>query len=86
MPVARWYENLINTCSNNMVYFSSRDHMESWLENAPLNGEALTVEKMADVCKPLAEGRLDLDWQRPTRDELMAYWDSVGLTSPFWDF
>jgi len=87
MPVARWYENLINTCSNNMIYFSSRDHMDSWLaENAPLSGEALTVEKMAEVCKPLAKGRMDLDWQRPPKDELMAYWDALGMTSSFWDF
>jgi len=87
MPVARWYENLINTCSNNMVYFSSRDHMDGWLaENVPLSGEALSVEKMAEVCKPLAKGRMDLEWQRPQKDELMAYWDGVGMTSSFWDF
>ncbi len=87
MPVARWYDNLVNTCSNNMVYFSSRDHMNQWLaDNPQLEGEALGVEKMAEVCKPLAKGRMELDWQRPSRDELMAYWDSVGMKSSFWDF
>ena len=35
MPVASWYENLINTCSNNMVYFSSRSHLEEWLAGHP---------------------------------------------------
>jgi hypothetical protein len=87
MPVARWYENLVNTCSNNMVYFSSKDHMDQWLAaNVPVTGEALTVEKMAEVCKPLAKGRMDLDWQRPPKEELMAYWDSIGMKSVFWDF
>jgi hypothetical protein len=87
MPVARWYENLVNTCSNNMVYFSSRDHMNSWLkENPQIHGESLTVDKMAEVCRPLSMGRMNLDYQRPPKEELMAYWDSVGMNSDFWDF
>jgi hypothetical protein len=87
VPVARWYDNLINTCSNNMVYFSSKDHMNTWLkENPQLHGEFLTVEKMAEVCRPLSSGRMSLDYQRPSKEELMAYWDSVGMKSDFWDF
>jgi hypothetical protein len=86
MPVARWYDNLVNTCSNNMVYFASRDHMNLWLRENPLQGEALSVEKMAEVCLPLSKGRMDLDWQRPPKEEVMAYWDSIGMTGSFWDF
>jgi hypothetical protein len=87
VPVAKWYDNLINTCSNNMVYFSSKEHMNRWLkENPRLRGEALTVEKMAEVCRPLAKGRMSLDYERPSREELMAYWDSIGMKSKFWDF
>jgi hypothetical protein len=86
-PVAKWYDDLINTCSNNMVYFSSKDHMNHWLkENPQLRGEALTVEKMAEVCRPLARGRMSLDYERPAKEELMAYWDSIGMKSRFWDF
>jgi len=29
VPVAKWYDNLINTCSNNMVYFASEDHQRN---------------------------------------------------------
>ncbi len=87
MPVARWYDNLVNTCSNNMVYFSSRGHMGGWLAaNPKLEGEALTVEKMAEVCIPLAKGRMELEWRRPSREELTSYWDSIGMTGGFWDF
>ena len=86
-PVANWYDNLINTCSNNMVYFSSEDHLKRWLiENPQLHGEALTPGKMAEVCKPLSKGRMALDYQRPPKEEIMAYWDSIGMTSSFWDF
>ncbi len=87
MPVARWYESLIDTCSNNMVYFSTREHLADWLVDHPdLNGEALTVEKMAEVCRPLSAGRMNLDYQRPAKEELMAYWDSAGMKSDFWKF
>ena len=86
-PVANWYDNLINTCSNNMVYFSSQDHMKEWLSESPnLHGESLTVEKMAEVCKPLSNGRATLEYRRPPKEEVMAYWDSIGMTSRFWDF
>ncbi len=87
VPVSKWYDNLINTCSNNMVYFSSRSHMDDWLAANPiLRGEALTVEKMAEVCKPLSDGRMGLEYRRPPREEMMAYWDSIGMTGSFWDF
>lgn len=87
VPVAKWYDNLVNTCSNNMVYFSSENHMEEWLaENPDLKGEALEVEKMAEVCKPLSSGRMNLNYERPPKEVLMAYWDRLGMTSDFWDF
>jgi len=86
-PVSKWYDNLINTCSNNMVYFSSREHLNRWLaENPDFQGESLTVEKMIEVCRPLSKGRMNLEYQRPTKEELMSYWDSIGLRSSFWDF
>jgi len=86
-PVADWYDNLINTCSNNMVYFASKEHMNHWMmENPKLKGEALTIEKMTEVCRPLAKGRMSLEYERPSKEELMSYWDSIGLRSDFWDF
>lgn len=87
MPVAKWYDNLINTCSNNMVYFASEGHLKDWLASNPgLKGESLTVEKMAEVCRPLSSGRMELEYERPPKEELMAYWDSIGMKSEFWNF
>ncbi len=85
VPVSKWYDNLINTCSNNMVYFSSQEHLDEWLAAHPkLHGEALTVAKMIDVCKPLSRNRMNLDYVRPAGNELTAYWDSIGLRGDFW--
>jgi hypothetical protein len=86
-PVSKWYDNLIDTCSNNMVYFSSKDHLSHWLaENPGLRGESLSVEKMIEVCRPLSRGRMKVDYRRPPKEELASYWDSIGLASKFWDF
>ena len=85
VPVASWYDNLINTCSNNMVYFGSKEHRDRWLESHPgLVGETLTVEKMAEACEPLSKDRMKLNYIRPSPKELMAYWSSIGLTSGYW--
>jgi hypothetical protein len=87
VPVSKWYDNLINTCSNNMVYFASPSHMDDWLaKNPALKGEALSVDKMAEVCTPLSKGRMDLDYQRPPKERLEAYWESIGMKSDFWKF
>ncbi len=87
VPVAHWFDNLVNTCSNNMVYFSSKGHMDEWLSKNPtLAGESLSPEKMALVCKPLSSGRMDLDYERPPKEEMMSYWESLGMGSDFWKF
>jgi len=85
VPVAKWYDNLINTCSNNMVYFASEGHQREWLESHPgLKGETLTVEKMAEACAPLSRTRMNLDYVRLSPDELRAYWNSIGLRGAYW--
>ena len=85
VPIAHWYDNLINTCSNNMVYFASEEHQKEWLDHHPsLHGETLTVDMMGQVCQPLSRGRLDLGFTRPSPDKLMAYWSSLGLHGDYW--
>lgn len=85
VPVSEWYDNLINTCSNNMVYFSSEEHRRQWLQEHPgLGGETLTVEKMAEACAPLSKDRMKLDYAKPSPNQLMAYWDSIGLRGDNW--
>ncbi len=85
IPVAKWYENLINTCSNNMVYFHSEEHRARWMESHPeTKGETLTVDKMAEACQPLSKERMNLEYSRPSASTLMSYWDSIGLRGDYW--
>ncbi|MCI4365621.1 MAG: alkylmercury lyase family protein [Thermoplasmata archaeon] len=86
-PVSKWYDNLVATCSNTMVFFLSQDHLNEWKKAHPgWTGETLTVEKMIDVVTPISKGRTTLEYQMPPRSQLMAYWGSLGLRGPFWKF
>jgi Alkylmercury lyase len=86
-PVARWYDNLLLTCSNAMVFFHSQQHLEEWRAAHPdFSGESLTIERMIDVVTPISKGRTCLDYRMPSREELMGHWDSIGLRGAFWRF
>jgi hypothetical protein len=68
-----------------MVYFSSEEHQKKWLEAHPgLSGETLTVDKMAEACRPLSKERMMLDYVKPSPASLMTYWDSIGLRGVNW--
>jgi hypothetical protein len=86
-PVAKWYDNLVVTCSNTMVFFASRDHLAEWRTTHPEPvGEALSVDRMIDVVTPISRGRAALNYQMPSREQLMAYWKAIGLRGAFWTF
>jgi hypothetical protein len=86
-PVSKWYDNLVVTCSNTMVFFASQAHLNDWQKAHPsLSGETLTVEKMIEIVSPISKGRTSLSYQMPSKDELMAHWDSIGLRGASWKF
>jgi hypothetical protein len=86
-PVSKWYDNPVETCSNTMVFFASREHLDRWREQHPETvGEALSVDRMIDVVTPISRGRTQLGYQMPSREQLNAYWSALGLRGPFWKF
>jgi hypothetical protein len=86
-PVSKWYDDLVVTCSNTMVFFASREHLNEWKRSKPeADGEALSVDKMVEVVTPISKGRSRLDYQMPSRAQLMSHWESIGLRGAFWTF
>jgi hypothetical protein len=53
-------------------------------ENPKLRGESLAVGKMVEVHRPLLVGRMNLHHNRPSKEELISYRDSIGLRRRFW--
>ncbi len=81
----QWWEDIITTCSNTMVYFCSTEHRDaSDLTASPDQAASLTPDQVHELGMPLYERRLELDFVRPARDELNALFARLGLTGPYW--
>jgi len=80
----QWWEDIILTCSNTMVFFCSVEHRDAsgLADSEP--GASLTPQQAHDLGVPLYRDRLRIDYTRPGRDELNAHFASLGLTGPYW--
>jgi alkylmercury lyase-like protein len=80
-----WWEDIITTCSNTMVFFCSAEHRDASGLKAPADQAAsLTPQQTHELGVPLYKDRLKLEYVRPGRDELNAHFESLGLTGPYW--
>ena len=85
LPASKWWENIVLTCSNNMVFFSSKSHLAEWMKSgAVTGGEALTIEQTLRLSLPIYKTKMSHDYTRPSRDQTIANFQSLGLTSDFW--
>ena len=85
LPASKWWENIVLTCSNNMVFFSSKDHLAEWTNSSfQQGGEALTIQKTLRLSLPIYKNKMSLDYVRPSKDQTLAHFQSLGLTSDFW--
>src|SRR5712692_2958507 len=85
LPASKWWENILLTCSNNMVFFSSKDHLDQWKRTGSVTGgEALTVEQTLRLSVPIYKDKMSVDYARPSREQTIAHFQSLGLTSDFW--
>ena len=47
-------------------------------------GAIVPLEVVRDLGRLWYSGRMDLDWRRPSLDEAVAVFRSLGLEGPFW--
>src|SRR5439155_20660132 len=86
LPAAKWWDDILNTCSNHMVFFRGTSHIDDWRSANPAAADAaLTIEQTHALSVPLYRDRLKLEYVRPSKDELVAHFASLGLTGPFWN-
>src|SRR6267378_8188306 len=85
LPASKWWENIVLTCSNNMVFFSSKNHLAEWIKSGNVTGgEALTIEQTLRLSLPIYKTKMSLDYARPSREQTIAHFQSLGLSSDFW--
>lgn len=81
----QWWENIVTTCSNTMVFFASPAHRDaSDLCAPPDRSASLTPDQVHALSGPIYSRKLELDYARPTRDELLTHFASLGLTGGYW--
>src|SRR5712691_5580209 len=69
LPASKWWENIVLTCSNNMVFFSSKNHLAEWTSsNSLTGGEALTIEQTLKLSVPIYKTKMTLDYADPQRN------------------
>jgi hypothetical protein len=82
---SEWWEDIITTCSNTMVFFCSVEHRDGSGLSAPADKAAsLSPQTTHELSVPLYSSRLAIDYERPTRDELNAHFAALGLAEPYW--
>lgn len=80
-----WWTDIINTCSNTMVFFASAEHRDaSNVSASPEQAASLTLDQVHRLSEPLYGRRLYIDYERPGRDELIAHFEALELTGPYW--
>lgn len=81
----QWWEDIVTTCSNTMVFFCSTDHRDASDLSAPADRAAtLTPDQTLALSGSLYSRRLSIDFERPSADELRALFASLDLTGPYW--
>jgi hypothetical protein len=85
IPAARWWDDIITTCSNTMVFVASAEHRDaSALCESASPGASLTPDEAYMLSGPIYATRRALDYARPPRDELVAHFERLGLSGEFW--
>jgi hypothetical protein len=80
-----WWEDIITTCSNTMVFFASPEHRDSSdLGAAPDSTASLTPDEVHALGAPLYSTKMDIDYVRPGIEILRAHFAKLGLTGPYW--
>ena len=80
-----WWEDIILTCSNTMLFFCSAEHRDaSGLAPTADSGASLSADQAHQLGVPLYADRLKIDYVRPGRDALNTHFASLGLTGPYW--
>ena len=88
IPARRWWENIIDTCGNQFLFFTTEADAAAWEEEADRVGEGrcIAVETCLRLVDPVYRDKLKRDYARPTADMLNRHLSGLGLTGAFWEY
>ncbi len=81
----QWWQDIVTTCSNTMVFFASEEHRDASDLCAPAEQAAsLTPDAVHALSGPIYRTKFAIDYARPGKDELLAHFAALGLTGEYW--
>lgn len=81
----RWWDDIVTTCSNTMVFFASPQHRDaSDLCAAREAAASLTPDQVHLLSEPIYARKFELDYARPSRQALLEHFAAMGLTGNYW--
>ena len=88
IPARRWWENIVDTCGNQFLFFASESEAESWEDEneSAHTGRSISVSTCLRVVEPVYRDKLKLDYERPSADVLSRHLASLRLTGEFWEY
>ena len=85
LPAAQWWNDIVVTCSNHMVFFASDSHVDEWQKATQTpEGAVLAIEETHALSVPIYKDKLRTDYVRPGKEQLITHFRSLGLTGDFW--
>ena len=85
LPPTGWWENIVATCSNTMVFFASAEHRDaSALCSSAELAASLTPDQIHALSGPIYRTKFALDYARPGKQELLDHFAALGLTGAYW--
>ena len=87
-PASKWWDNIVDTCGNNMNYFCSEDHLKAWQKEWNIEPDQIGIFSdtvVLELSNLLYSTKDQLDYKRPTDDEEIEMFKKLDLVGDFWD-
>jgi hypothetical protein len=84
VPAARWWDDIVTTCGNTMVFFAGPEHRDASGLCRSDGGASLTPDQTIALSGPIYAKKLALDYARPAKQALLEHFARLGLSGDFW--
>ena len=85
IPARRWWENIVDTCGNQFLFFASASDAKAWEKETgkdPL-GRSISVDTCLRIVEPVYRDKLEFDYERPSAELLNRHLASLDLCGEF---
>lgn len=87
-PASKWWDNIVDTCGNNMNFFCSEEHLKAWEKERNIKTDQIGIfsdTAVLELSKLLYSTKDLLDYTRPTDEEEIQMFKKLDLVGDFWE-